>query len=127
MLDHDVCSACRKEQLWPHLREFADRGIVHAKSTLVKLAEDRTPCELYTVHGHYADAGEVAFLMTSTLGVDMALTGHSLGRNKLEHLLSSGELLLRCMKLHVHWCAFRTAFAYSCVPDSIALRPAFIC
>lgn len=82
---------CRKEQLWPHLREFADRGIAHTKATLTRLAEDKTPCDLYAVHGHYADAGEVAFLMTATLGVDMALTGHSLGRNKLEHLLNSGQ------------------------------------
>ena len=28
--------------------------------------------------------------MASTLGVDMVMTGHSLGRNKLEHLLASG-------------------------------------
>ena len=42
------------------------------------------------MHGHYADAGEVAALMASTLGIDMVMTGHSLGRNKLEHLL--GEL-----------------------------------
>ena len=28
--------------------------------------------------------------MSSTLGIDMVMTGHSLGRNKLEHLL--GEL-----------------------------------
>jgi hypothetical protein len=32
----------------------------------------------------------VAALMASTLGVDMVMTGHSLGRNKLEHLLASG-------------------------------------
>ena len=41
------------------------------------------------MHGHYADAGEVAALMSSTLGVDMVMTGHSLGRNKLEHLLGA--------------------------------------
>jgi hypothetical protein len=29
--------------------------------------------------------------MSYTLGVDMVLTGHSLGRNKLDHLLKSGE------------------------------------
>ena len=40
--------------------------------------------------GHYADAGEVAVLMSCTLDVQMVMTGHSLGRNKLEHLLASG-------------------------------------
>lgn len=48
------------------------------------------------MHGHYADAGEVAALVASTMAstedVDMVMTGHSLGRNKLEHLLASGEL-----------------------------------
>ena len=46
------------------------------------------------MHGHYADAGEVAALMSSTLGIDMVMTGHSLGRNKLEHLL--GEAIVPC-------------------------------
>ena len=82
---------CRKENLWPHLREFADRGIAHCKNMLVRLTEAHTPCELFAVHGHYADAGECAAMMASTLGVDMVMTGHSLGRNKLEHLLASGE------------------------------------
>lgn len=45
------------------------------------------PISLYAVHGHYADAGEAAALMAHTLGVPMVLTGHSLGRNKLDHLL----------------------------------------
>lgn len=47
--------------------------------------------QLYDIHGHYADAGEAASLISLTLGVDMVLTGHSLGRNKLDHLLKSGE------------------------------------
>ncbi len=85
--------ACRKENLWPHLREFADRGIAHCKKTLVQLTENHTPCELFAIHGHYADAGECAAMMASTLGVDMVMTGHSLGRNKLEHLLASGQPL----------------------------------
>ena len=84
------CAACSKEALWPHVREFADRGLLHAHATLQRLASAKTPCELYVVHGHYADAGEVAALMSSSLGIDMVLTGHSLGRNKLEHLLASG-------------------------------------
>lgn len=41
--------------------------------------------------GHYADAGEAAALMAATLGTHMVLTGHSLGRNKLDHLLKSRE------------------------------------
>jgi len=82
----------RKERLWPHVREFADRGIAHARATLARLADAGTPCELYAVHGHYADAGEGAALMASTLGVECVVTGHSLGRNKLDHLLASGTM-----------------------------------
>ena len=47
---------------------------------------------LYMVHGHYADGGEVAASMSMTLGVPMALTGHSLGRNKRDHLLKGGAM-----------------------------------
>lgn len=82
----------QKEQLWPHVREFADRGIAHVRRMLRTLADNGRRCELYCVHGHYADAGEVAVLMASTLDVQMAMTGHSLGRNKLEHLLSSNTM-----------------------------------
>jgi len=38
-------------------------------------------------------AGEIAALMAHTLGVECVLTGHSLGRNKREHLLKSGTRL----------------------------------
>ena len=81
-----------KEQLWPHVREFADRGIQHVNKMLQKMAESGRRCDLYCIHGHYADAGEAAVLMCSTLGVPQVTTGHSLGRNKLEHLLSSGGM-----------------------------------
>jgi len=81
-----------KEQLWPHVREFADRGILHVNRILTQLAESGRRCELYCIHGHYADAGEAAVLMASTLSVPQVTTGHSLGRNKLEHLLSSGGM-----------------------------------
>ena len=60
---------------------------------LVQLMEAQTPCELYAIHGHYADASECAAMMAATLGVDMVMTGHSLGRNKLEHLQASGTCL----------------------------------
>lgn len=46
----------------------------------------------YVIHGHYADAGEVAAHLSSALNVPMVLTGHSLGRNKFEQLLKQGRL-----------------------------------
>jgi len=82
----------RKEYLWPYIREFADNALNHVHRTMGKLMTVGEPCELYYVHGHYADAGEAAALMSYTLGVDMVLTGHSLGRNKLDHLLKSGTM-----------------------------------
>jgi sucrose-phosphate synthase len=81
-----------KESLWPHVREFADRGVAHATRMLSTLSESGRRCELYCVHGHYADAGEAAVLMCSTLDAQMAMTGHSLGRNKLDHLLNSASM-----------------------------------
>lgn len=41
----------RKELLWPHVREFADRGIAHATNMLAAMAEAGRRCELYAVHG----------------------------------------------------------------------------
>ncbi|KAF2297250.1 hypothetical protein GH714_020022 [Hevea brasiliensis] len=46
----------------------------------------------YVIHGHYADAGEVASHLSGALNVPMVLTGHSLGRNKFEQLLKQGRL-----------------------------------
>eukprot|EP00878_Enallax_costatus_P003956 GHUV01004177.1.p1 GENE.GHUV01004177.1~~GHUV01004177.1.p1 ORF type:complete len:1210 (+),score=383.57 GHUV01004177.1:125-3754(+) len=80
----------RKEALWPYVREFSDNALTYVCETMAKLAAAGESCELYDIHGHYADAGEAAALISLTLGVDMVLTGHSLGRNKLDHLLKSG-------------------------------------
>lgn len=45
----------RKEELWPHVREFADRGVCHVSATLARLQQEGgEPCELYCIHGHYA-------------------------------------------------------------------------
>lgn len=46
----------------------------------------------YVIHGHYADAGEVAARLSAVLNVPTVITGHSLGRNKLEQLLKQGRL-----------------------------------
>ena len=100
----------RKELLWPFVREFADRGTeyVSRKQKELEQVHGQT-CRVICVHGHYADAAEVRLLdassgallthrlqisclMSSTLGTVVAVTGHSLGRNKLENILKGGKL-----------------------------------
>lgn len=44
------------------------------------------------LHGHYADAAEVASRLAGALNVPRVLTGHSPGRNKFERLLKQGRL-----------------------------------
>jgi len=85
----------RKEALWPHVREFADRGLAHVKATLAALSERGEAARCDFIHGHYADAGEAAALMAAALGADCVFTGHSLGRNKLEQLLKGGRMSRR--------------------------------
>ncbi|RVW54175.1 putative sucrose-phosphate synthase 1 [Vitis vinifera] len=43
------------------------------------------------IHGHYADAGDSAALLSGAINVPMLFTGHSLGRDKLEQLLKQGR------------------------------------
>ncbi|MBN2627348.1 MAG: HAD-IIB family hydrolase [Spirochaetales bacterium] len=71
----------RKEKLWPHLDEFTDRVIEYIQS------QNRLPD---FVHGHYADAGYVASHIANLFGIPLIFTGHSLGRNKLSFLKSTG-------------------------------------
>ncbi|PKL71770.1 MAG: hypothetical protein CVV29_08885 [Methanobacteriales archaeon HGW-Methanobacteriales-2] len=83
----------RKELLWPHLDEFADKTIKFIKR------ENLIPD---IVHGHYADAGMVASNLALTFGIPLVFTGHSLGRSKLDRLLNDGmkrEEILRQYKI----------------------------
>ncbi|KAJ1704093.1 hypothetical protein LUZ63_003872 [Rhynchospora breviuscula] len=86
----------RKELLWPHLQEFVDGALQHIVNMSKVLGEQigtaGQPVWPYVVHGHYADAGDVAALLSGALNVPMVLTGHSLGRNKLEQLLKQGRM-----------------------------------
>jgi hypothetical protein len=68
------------------LYRFADQALDYIRTIQKKMHEASEPCNLYAVHGHYADAGEAAALMAHTLAIPMVFTGHSLGRNKLDHL-----------------------------------------
>lgn len=85
---------CRKELLWPHVPEFADGAlahIVHMSNVLGEQIGSGEPVWPHMIHGHYADAGDIASLLSGALNVPMVLTGHSLGRNKLEQLLKQGR------------------------------------
>ena len=70
-----------KEQLWDHLDGFTD-NLVATLNT-----EGRMPD---IVHSHYADAGYVGVRLSNLLGVPLIHTGHSLGRDKRQRLLSAG-------------------------------------
>ncbi|KAB1213658.1 putative sucrose-phosphate synthase 2 [Morella rubra] len=84
----------RKELLWPYIQEFVDGALAHILNMSKVLGEQigqGQPVWPYVIHGHYADAGDSAALLSGALNVPMVLTGHSLGRNKLEQLLKQGR------------------------------------
>jgi len=62
-----------KESLWPYLPQFAENALVHFREI------GRIPD---VVHGHYADAGDVAVELGRLLHLPMIFTGHSMGRDK---------------------------------------------
>lgn len=83
-----------KEQLWPHIPEFVDGALHHILQMSKVLGEQiggGQPVWPVAIHGHYADAGDSAALLSGALNVPMLFTGHSLGRDKLEQLLKQGR------------------------------------
>ncbi|PON42727.1 Sucrose phosphate synthase [Parasponia andersonii] len=84
-----------KELLWPHIPEFVDGALNHIIQMSKALGEQiggGKPVWPVAIHGHYADAGDSAALLSGALNVPMLFTGHSLGRDKLEQLLKQGRL-----------------------------------
>ncbi|XP_057522817.1 sucrose-phosphate synthase [Amaranthus tricolor] len=84
-----------KELLWPYISEFVDGALTHIKQMSKVLGEHiggGMPVWPAAIHGHYADAGDSAVLLSGALNVPMVFTGHSLGRDKLEQLLKQGRL-----------------------------------
>lgn len=84
-----------KELLWPHIPEFVDGALNHILQMSKVLGEQiggGHPVWPVAIHGHYADAGDSAALLSGALNVPMLFTGHSLGRDKLEQLLRQGRL-----------------------------------
>ncbi|KAJ0260779.1 sucrose-phosphate synthase 2 [Hirschfeldia incana] len=83
-----------KELLWPHIPEFVDRALSSIMKTSKALGDeicDGGQVWPVSIHGHYADAGDSAALLSGALNVPMVFTGHSLGRDKLEQLLKQGR------------------------------------
>ncbi|KAL7112326.1 hypothetical protein ACP275_05G145300 [Erythranthe tilingii] len=83
-----------KEVLWPHIPEFVDGALGHIlqmSKVLGKQIGSEKPLWPIAIHGHYADAGNSAALLSGVLNVPMVFTGHSLGRDKLEQLLNQGR------------------------------------
>lgn len=83
-----------KELLWPHIQEFVDGALSHIMQMSKVLGEQiggGQPVWPVAIHGHYADAGDSAALLSGALNVPMLFTGHSLGRDKLEQLLRQGR------------------------------------
>ncbi|KAL3677566.1 hypothetical protein R1sor_027514 [Riccia sorocarpa] len=84
----------RKELLWPYIQEFVDGALAHILNMAQVIGEQIAGGESvwpHVIHGHYADAGDSACLLSGALNVPMVLTGHSLGRNKLNQLLDQGR------------------------------------
>lgn len=84
-----------KEELWPYIPEFVDGAIGHIIQMSKALGEQIGSGHAVwpvAIHGHYADAGDSAALLSGALNVPMLFTGHSLGRDKLEQLLKQGRL-----------------------------------
>src|SRR5690625_3975595 len=72
----------RKEQLYPHLREYTENFLAWCRDN------DWKPD---VIHGHYADAARAGMDAAEELSVPFVFTGHSLGRNKRKVLLEAGE------------------------------------
>ncbi|XP_043719523.1 probable sucrose-phosphate synthase 1 [Telopea speciosissima] len=84
-----------KELLWPYIPEFVDGALNHIIQMSKVLGEQiggGQPVWPAAIHGHYADAGDSAALLSGALNVPMLFTGHSLGRDKLEQLLKQGRM-----------------------------------
>ncbi|KAI9107029.1 hypothetical protein K1719_022557 [Acacia pycnantha] len=83
-----------KERLWPYIPEFVDGAMKHIIQMSKVLGEEiggGEPVWPAAIHGHYADAGDSAALLSGSLNVPMIFTGHSLGRDKLDQLLKQGR------------------------------------
>jgi sucrose-phosphate synthase len=69
-----------KEELWPHLPEFAEK---------ISRFYGKSLPDFFTAH--YADGGYTAVLLKQLTGIPFSFTGHSLGAQKLDKLNVNSE------------------------------------
>ena len=69
-----------KEELWPHLPEFAEK---------ISRFYGKSLPDFFTAH--YADGGYTAVLLKQLTGISFSFTGHSLGAQKLDKLNVNSE------------------------------------
>lgn len=89
----------RKELLWPYLPEWTQRILTYYQN-------QGTLPDLWT--GHYADGGLSAAMLSEATGQPFTLTGHSLGAQKLERLLGTGQGI-KALEAEYHFGARLTA------------------
>ncbi|RVW76088.1 putative sucrose-phosphate synthase 3 [Vitis vinifera] len=90
----------RKEVLWPHIQEFVDGALAHILNMSKVLGEQiggGQPVWPYVIHGHYADAGDSAALLSGALNVPMIMR-----RIEAEELsLDAAELVITSTKQEI--------------------------
>ncbi|KAJ6683667.1 hypothetical protein OIU85_007364 [Salix viminalis] len=80
----------RKELLWPYIQEFVDGALTHILNMSKALGEQiggGQPVWPYVIHGHYADAGDSAALLSGALNVPMK--GEELSLDAAELVITS--------------------------------------
>ncbi|CAK7345312.1 unnamed protein product [Dovyalis caffra] len=87
-----------EEVLWNHIPEFVDGAINHIFQMSQVLGEQiggGKPVWPAVIHGHYAEAGNSAALLSGALNVPMLYTGQSLGRLLVDEKNLTYEMMLQ--------------------------------
>jgi sucrose-phosphate synthase len=81
----------KKEDLWPYIWEYVDESYKFLKLNKIKP---------FLIHGHYAESCEISTYLSNMINVPCVITGHSLGRNKLDMLIKNNITIAEINKLY---------------------------
>ncbi|KAG0455735.1 hypothetical protein HPP92_023523 [Vanilla planifolia] len=99
-----------KELLWPYIQEFVDGAlshIMHMSKVLGEQIGGGQPVWPAAIHGHYADAGNSAALISGALNVPMVFTDQP--RIEAEELaLDASEIVVTSTRQEIEeqWCLY---------------------